>query len=169
MSLPFVLLIEHTSGRFYMSIETTINISSTNKVRLIQYSQQLDISSNELIIKLLVKYLNSHHDKYKIYSRVKYQKLADGDSWKRVHVWFSPEFYEKCFGLRLFLKLSLSNILSQAIELYLEDILKGECDNYEKNFIFQSSVYRNCPIFIITWNYPGSKIAEKILEIYEYT
>ena len=152
-----------------MSIETTISISNKNKIRLVEYSQLLDISMNELIIKLLVKYLNSNHKKTKIYSRVKYQKLEEGSVLKRIHVWFSPEFYEKCFGLRLFLKLSLSNILSQAIELFMEDILKGQYDNYVKNFFFQSSLYKNCPIFIIAWSYPGNTIAEKILEIYEYT
>ena len=133
------------------------------------YSQQLDISTNELIIQLLVKYLQSNKKKYKIYSRVTYQRLEKGCSLKRMHVWFSPEFYEKCFGLRLFLKLSLSNILAQAIDLFLDEILHGEYDNYEKNFIFQSSTYNNCPIFIITWNYPGNKVAKKIQEIYEYS
>ncbi len=152
-----------------MTIETTISISNKNKIRLINCSQQLDISTNKLIIKLLVKYINSNYNKTQIYSRVAYQKLERGTTLKRIHVWFSPEFYEKCFGLRLFLKLSLSNILSQAIDLYLEEILKGQYDNYEKNFVFQSSTYKNCPIFIIAWNYPGSEIARKILEIYEYT
>ncbi len=152
-----------------MTIETTLCISNKNKIRLVNYSQKLDISTNELIRKLLVKYLHSYKKQYKIYSRVTYQKLGEGNSLKRIHVWFSPEFYEKCFGLRLFLKLSLSNILSQAIDLYLEDILKGQYDNYEKNFFFQSSIYKTCPIFIIAWNYPGNEIATKILEIYEHT
>ncbi len=152
-----------------MDIETTVSISNKNKIRLIDYSKQLNISTNQLIIQLLVKYLNSKHKKHKVYSRVAYQKLEEGCSLKRIHVWFSPEFYEKCFGLRLFLKLSLSNILCQAIDLYLEDILQGQYDNYVMNFIFQSSEYMNCPIFIIAWDYPGNEVATKILEIYEYT
>ncbi len=152
-----------------MTIETTISISNKNKIRLLNCSQQLDISANELITRLLVKYLHSNNKKYKMYSRVTYQRLEKGCSLKRMHVWFSPEFYEKCFGLRLFLKLSLSNILAQAINLYLDEILNGQHDNYEHSFLFQSSVYKNCPIFIIAWNYPGNEIAKKIQEIYEYT
>ncbi len=152
-----------------MRIETTICISDKNKIRLANYSQQLDISTNELINKLLVKYLNSNYNKTRIYSQVKYQKLEKGTSLKRIHVWFSPDFYEKCFGLRLFLKLSLSNILAQAINLYLDEMLRGQYDNYEHNFLFQSSVYKNCPIYIIAWSYPGNKIATKIQEIYEHT
>ncbi len=152
-----------------MTIESTINISNTNKALLKKSSQQLHITINELITILLNKYLNQQVNYNKIFQRVKYQKLKQNEFWKTQHVWYSNDFYEKCLDLRRFHKFSLSNILSQAIELYLNEILTGEYDNYNKNYALFNSNYNNCTIFFISWDYPGNKVMEKIHEIFENT
>ncbi len=150
-----------------MTIETTVHISNINKECIIKTAALLNTSPNKIIIKLLTRYLNKQYGNYKTFSRISYQKKNPGDSWKIMHVWFSSEFYEKCLDLRKFHKLSLSNILSLAIKLYLNDIIHNKCDNYNKNYIVLSTVFNNCPIFILTWNYPGEKKTKELLDIYE--
>ncbi len=152
-----------------MIIETTINISKSNKKLLQEYALKYDLSINKLTIKLLIKYLNNNIGNYRTFSSIKYQKRINNDPWKTLHLWLSPDFYEKCLDLRKFHKLSLSNILSQAIKLYLKKIQYQKYDNNTTNYIFIGSVYKKCPIFIITWDYPGNKKVKQLLDIYENT
>ena len=79
----------------------------------------------------------------------------------------SPEFYDKCQDMRRFQKLSVSYILAKAMELYLQEILNGECDNYFHNYIFISFIVNKCPIFIVTWDYPGNEYAKRLLDLYD--
>ncbi len=153
-----------------MVIETTINISNSNKLLLIETALRNKISVNEMINLLLLKFLKGKFGKYHTFKRIKYQKLCTGDHWKTVHVWFSPDFYEKCLDLRKFHKCSISFILAQAIELYLNETLNSDkCDNYNRHYIFMATLYDNCPIFISTWEFPGEEKAMQILKLYENT
>ncbi len=150
-----------------MTIETTINISNVNKALLEKIASQLNTSMNVLIIKLLSRYLHNKLGSYKTFSRVSYQKKNVAEHWKCVHVWFSPEFYEMCLDLRKFHKCSLSNILAQAIDLYLDDILSDECDNYFNAYMFFDTISNNCPLFVTIWGYPGNEEAIRILKFLE--
>ena len=82
-----------------------------------------------------------------------YQKRKGKKYYKAVHVGFEDKFYEKCFDIRKFHKLSLSLILSIAIENYLDDIIKGKgvTDNYSSFYFCYFANGSISPIFIITW------------------
>ena len=152
-----------------MVIESTVNISLNKKQKIEFYSNKLNISKNELILKLLFKYLSCNLNNYKTFTRIQYQKKDQDGTWKKIHVWFSTDFYEKCLDLRKFHKLSISYILSIAIDLYLSEIINDQDDNYRHNYIFMSTIFNNCPIFIITWDYPGNKKALQLLNLYNNT
>ncbi len=150
-----------------MNINTTLNISDKNDNLLKQKAMLLNLSVNDLIIKLLSSYLNNQKGRYKVFSRVTYQKKIGNQLWKTIHVSFSPGFYDTCLDLRKFHKFSLSNILSQAINLYLEDIILNVSDNNACSYIFLASDMLDCSFFIITWNKPADKILKKLYEIYK--
>ncbi len=150
-----------------MTIETTVNISKNNRTQLENSADYLKISKNELIKRLIVRYLNQNFDNFAGSTRIKYQKRLKGEKWKPVHIWLSPEFYDKCQDLRRFHKLSISYILTKAIELYLNEILQGEHNNYFHNYMFIGFIYNNCPVFIITWDYPGNNFTTELLNLYD--
>mgnify|MGYP001613237077 CR=1 FL=1 len=152
-----------------MVIESTINISISNKKLLKRYANKFEISVSQLIVFLLNQYLCKQKGRYKTFSRIKYQKLKVGEEWTRVHVWFSADFYEKCLDLRNFHKFSLSAILSQAIDLYLDSITPVKYDNYNKCYIFFSAISDECSMFIKTWEYPGNKKVMQLLNLFENT
>ena len=150
-----------------MLIETTINISKKNYITLKESAEILKITKNELIFRLIIRYFNRKLNNFAGSTRIKYQKNENGQGWKSIHVWFSPEFYDKCQDLRKFHKFSISFILSQAIELYLNELLNGQCDNYLHSYMFFGFTFNNCPIFITTWDYPGNEFTERIFNLYD--
>ncbi len=150
-----------------MTIETTINISQKNKSILEKNSETLKISKNDLIKKLIVKFLSQNISNFPDQKRIEYQKRKSGEIWKPVHIWLSPEFYDKCQDLRRFHKLSISHILAKAIILYLHEILKGDFDTYYHNYLFIGFIHNNCPVFIITWDYPGNTFTKQLLNLYD--
>ena len=152
-----------------MVIETTINISDKNKNILNNYAQKLNINVNTLIIKLLGYYLNNQAGKYTTFKRLKYQKKEEGTIWRTLHIWLSSDFYEKCLDLRKFHKFSLSNILSQAINLYLEKISNSQYDNYPKGYLFIHSKHNNSYTFSLAWEIPEINKLTQIYELQEDT
>ena len=150
-----------------MSIDTNINITDKNHKLLEKNAFKMNITKNELVVKLLTAYLNNQSKNYEVFKRVKYQKKKKHEIWNPIHVWLSPEFYEKCINLRVFHKLSLSNILTLAIQLYLNKIIKGVADNFTKNYIFLYTDLYECPIFIIAWGYPREETVMKLYNLYK--
>ena len=150
-----------------MNVDTNINITDNSHRKLKAGASRLKITKNELVILLITKYLTEQEGKYEMLSRVRYQKKQDHESWDPIHVWFTPAFYNKCLNLRMFHKLSLSYILKQAMMLYLDEIFQSPTDNCYNQFIFLSTVIKNCPIFIITWGYPQQEIIHKLYKIYK--
>ena len=148
-----------------MTIETTINISMKNKIIIEKSAEKLQISKSEIIKRLFVLFINQNFENFPDLKRVQYQKKKPDEIWKPIHVWFSPEFYDKCQDLRRFHKLLISYILTLAILLYRNKILEGEHDNYHHNYVFIAFKHNHCPILIITWDYPGNTMVEKILQL----
>ena len=149
-----------------INIDSCVNITDNNLKLLEKSAKQLNISRNDLVVKLFIAYLSHQKNKYKVFSRVKYQKKNEHEKWRSTHVWFSQEFYEKCQNIRVFYKLSISFILAESIQLFLEKILRGSTDNYTHTYICFFTKLNNCPVFTILWEYPGEKILTKIYEIH---
>ena len=150
-----------------MTIETTINITMKNKIILERGAEKLKITKNELVKRLILRYLNKNLEKYAEFTRIQYQKKEESDSWKSIHVWLPSEFYDKCQDLRKFHKLSISFILAKAIGTHLEELLNGINDEYYHNYMFISFIHNGCPVFIITWDYPGNIFTKNILNLYD--
>ncbi len=148
-----------------MKIDTTINVTDNNTALLRSSAKKLDISINELTIRLIIKFINKKNADFKTFQRISYQKKKDSENWNRIHVWLSSEFYEKCLELRKFCKLSLSFILSLAIKLFLKDVLEKVTDNYQHNYLCKYADIDGCRMFTIAWEYPGEENMSKIQAI----
>ena len=133
-----------------MKIDSTLNISDFNVKLLDNKADQLSISRNCLIIKLLLQYAEKQKNKLIQERRIVYQKKKEGNVWLKKHIWLEPKFYEKCLDLRKFHKCSVSLILAIAIDLYLDEI-DNNTDNYEYYYKFIIINNGKYPIFIVMW------------------
>ncbi len=147
-----------------MNIDTTINITDKNLSLLNEYSNLLNINRNELIIKLINKFIIHEMENFEFFRRVRYQKKKENETWKMIHLWLNTDLYEKCLDLRKFHKLSLSYIICKAIELYLFFLLEEDFESGSNNYIFLSSMYNDCPFFVTGWNIPD---ANNLLKVWD--
>ena len=143
-----------------MNIDTTINITNTNKTLVNQVAEKLNISRSGLIIQLLKKYMHENKNTLIQHKSVSYQQKKKCEKWKKIHVWLDENFYEKCLDLRKFHKLSLSKIIQIAIALYLDNIINEITDNYQDYYSCMCKIINNSPVFIITWQQPDKKTAK---------
>ncbi len=150
-----------------MDIHTTIHISDYNKLKLERLAVLLNMNVNHITCLLITYYIQKNSKAIKMFSRIRYQKRKNNEKWLRLHVTFSPGFYEKCQDLRKFHKLSISSILSKAIELYSQEIIKNKYDNYFHNYIIFMKIVDDSPQFLILWNYQEEKKMRKLYEMYE--
>lgn len=115
----------------FISTTLYVNIKILEKINLAGNIK--NISSNEIISILLRKMLKKYKNKFKFYHPVKYQKKDPKKQWKRHHVKFNDVDYELFTDQRKFYKLSVSLLLTQAVEEYLDELLNEERpkDNYQ--------------------------------------
>ncbi len=152
-----------------MKIDTTINITDNNTILLKESAAKLNISINELVIRLISQLLTDKNNKIKSFQRISYQKKNENENWNPIHIWISPEFYEKCLDLRKFFKLSLSFILAKAIKQFLNRILEGITDNYSHNYILLSSISDDSRFFTTVWDYPQQETIQNIIQFHDKT
>ena len=150
-----------------MHIDTTVNISKNNRSLFVETAKELKITKSELFIILITKYLNHYKKDIQHFKKVSYQKRNFDGDWKKMHIWISPGFYEKCIDLRKFQKLSLSYILALAIKLYLKEIKEVDTDIYLHQYVTFYSFYKSTLIFTIMWNYPEEKVVKKVMNMHE--
>ena len=136
-----------------MKIDTTLNVGKENVGILKESAELMNITRNELIVKLISRYMSENKNSMILHKSSDYQKRKGKKYYRAVRVGFEEKFYEKCFDIRRFHKLSLSLILFIAIENYLDDIIKGKgvTDNYSSFYFCYFANGSISPIFIITW------------------
>jgi hypothetical protein len=158
-------------GGFWM--RTTIYINHYHFNKLIDASNLLNISRNELISMFISRLTHDNRFETKLFETVKYQDSESNINWITMHVKFEPVFYEKALDLRRHYKYSVSWFISYAIMEYLDDIVgkllnpenrKKIWDNYDRNYIYISREYENIHTFTVSWGFVKEKYLKKLLQ-----
>jgi hypothetical protein len=147
-------------------IRTTINISENTLDTLISASRKLNIPETD-VIKLLMMYThrdNKRDDRYfKMFSIIKYQKRDPDIKWFCMHISLTSFEYEHFIDMRKMFKMSVSHIISFALQRYLNIILKkysvnGKVDNnpsiYFPFYIFYVDFVHGVKSYIISSEKP---------------
>lgn len=118
----------------FHDIHTTVNLSREHATILNESAVKLRVSRSKLVVLLLRKLLVNLKKRKCNFTSVQYQKNAGHNGWKKVHVFFEPVDYEVFTDMRNYYKWSVSALLAMAIDRYLDEILEGGKENFEKNF-----------------------------------
>lgn len=136
-----------------MRIETTLNVRDDYCAKIQVAADSLGCSRSEVIIMLLRRVMDDDSFDIPRNQRVKYQER--GLAFKKFHISFSEIDYEFFLNLRMFLKLSLSHILSLAVEKYLNEkmAIKTDKNSYPCYIITKNSMERSVS-WQINWGIP---------------
>jgi len=147
-----------------MVIETTVNIKISVRERL-NNAARLTGLSHSALIRLLLRYIIKRHDNMIGHRKcIQYQEATRVRNWSKLHVMMQSRDYEIFLDLRKFCKRSVSFLVSSAIMLYLEDVVKeilGDSereegtDNYQfHHYILIRDMIDNVICWRIYWGYP---------------
>ena len=152
-----------------MKRDTTINITDTYRELIVKTAKKLNISKNELMIRLIKKYMNKNSGNLERFCSIQYQTKSESEKLVKEHLWIDNIFYEKCQDVRRFHKLSVSFVLALAIKLYIDTITTKTTDIYRDYFFSYSTIINNSPIYITAWTAPDKKTAQKLQQLYSNT
>ncbi len=152
-----------------MFIDTTINITDKNRKLIKDYAFKLKITKSQLIVKLLTMYYEDNKNNCKLFKRIKYQKISNDEKWGQMHIWLNNGFYEKCLDMRKFHKLSLSNIVSVALKLYIHLISQKQNNVIHDSYLILKSNEKNSSFIITFTNYPDKTTLNMLYNIFELT
>lgn len=87
---------------------------------------------------------------------VQYQSRRNPDEWHAFHVNLRMDDYEYFMDMKKLLKMSISLMLANAVEKYLNEILtKKLSDNYQfKNYTVIKEIIDNIIIWKFIWGFP---------------
>ena len=104
-------------------IKSSVNINIEKLSLLENFSEDNELSVNEIISLLLRKIMEDGKYSAKKFGAVKYQDIDPDKNWEILTVYFEDVDYEFFTDMRKFFKESVSLILSKAIDLFLDTIL----------------------------------------------
>ncbi len=152
-----------------MDIETTVYLKRQFLNKIISASDLCNISRSEIVFLLLNKFMKNDSMEIKAFSPVEYQDADSDAKWRRLHVVFGHDFYERCLDMRKVYKKSVSFLVAIAVLEYL-DILIRELtgreksnDNYTPNYSFIVKTYNKVPLIITHWEFPDKKLLKKLI------
>ncbi len=152
-----------------MKIDTTLNIKLNILEGIEEAASECGISRSRFISLLIIRFLKGKHVDGNKQSRVKYQNRDKNVKWKRPHVVFDYDLYEKCIDTRKLCKLSVSFIVQIAFNLYfysvIQELQKG--DNSERplrHYICIGRVVDGVFSYSVFWDFPTEKLLIKYLE-----
>ena len=128
-----------------MTTETTINIHTDTLTRLSAAASHLRISKSELVSSLVSFYKGKSSAYLPSRIRVCYQERRDKECWRRLHLCLRRDEYDFFLDMRFVLKLSVSFIVSQAVELYLDELMQVMINNTD-NYRYRN--YAICQMYI---------------------
>ena len=139
-------------------IDTTVNIWPDLFDALEDASRWAGVARREMISSLLNMVSRRERRSFRCWMRVRYQKRDGMHPWRRIHVRFRDDEYEFALDLRKVRKMSVSFLLSYAIEKYLVEI-RGESGGYTDNYHYRNYAILNIFIedvscWIFCWGIP---------------
>ena len=147
-------------------MRTTININKDLKNKLLNTADMLEITSNELIARLIHLVISKNKFKMTMSKSVRYQDRDPKKNWKTHHVTFDDRLYNASLDFRNFFKVSVSLLISFAIVNFLDVVLKKlansnmnnqKVDNYPLNYIVIAKMFDDIQGFIVIWGIPEEK------------
>lgn len=155
-----------------MTIKTTLNLRYAQVNKIIQLSEKLDCSKSCIINSLFRKIFKINSFKIRFLHSVQYQeRIKDIDSWKHFHISLEGDVYEKCHDMRKLFKLSVSLIISYAIDKYLEELInelfEGKAgDNYSSNYILFYTKSDYLTYITLVWGMLEEKDLSKVYNLH---
>lgn len=116
--------------------QSSIYIRDDLYKKLTQAVDILGVKRSRLIELLFIRYLERNNYKKIDFKSQKYQKIKKETKCRRICIYWRNEIYEQCFDARKVFKKSISYIIAQAIDNYLDEIIneiqnKGVTNNYK--------------------------------------
>ncbi len=146
-----------------MYIDTTININ-TSIFGMISRAVLLTGQPKNLIISSVMRRLADDYERLvQPWSRVRYQKRDAAGNWRLMHLSLKPDEYEFFLDLRKVFKFSVSCLIANAIEKYLDEILnkihRGADNYWYENYMFSCVIVDGVICWILSWGVPRTLIA----------
>lgn len=141
-----------------MQRETTVNIGVDVYARLKRAADAAGISRNMMVSAVITYACRKAKPRAVVRGLVKYQGRSDMTDWRRVHVRFRDDEYEFFHDLRKVWKMSVSFILTEAIENYLDELIPKlikNPDNYRyQNYASSRIVVDDMVCWVFYWGMP---------------
>ncbi len=156
-------------GGQWMKIDTTVYMKRVVLERIDSSAKKFSISRSKLVSLLLIRMMQGKNTDKNRFSRVKYQKRDKNGDWKRPHVMFEPDLYEKNIDMRKLHKKSVSYIVTVAYKRYFDSVIEelndgGFTDNYLKHYICIGKRIGSVFSYTVFWEYPPEKYLYQHLE-----
>ncbi len=139
-------------------IDTTVNVSEGILFRLDEAARRLGITRSGVISALVVRFAGRGDRGCGVWMRVKYQERLKSGSRRKAHVRLKADEYEFFVDSRKVFKFSVSFIIAQAVELYLEELLKeikGNADSYRySNYAMMEFIVDSIITRVYYWGVP---------------
>ena len=141
-----------------MKIKTTINIRRDLFERIVTAAEDAGVTTGAVVSALLRHYADNAARREASWERVRYQRRQPGVKWKKMHFEPGRDEYEYCIDLRKVLKFSVSCLIANAVENYLDELIArwgNMIDNYHFCNYVKSHIYENdVSIWIYYWGIP---------------
>ena len=145
-----------------MIIKTTINIRIDLLERITIAATRAQVPVSVMVSALLRRFADRAARREAQWTRVRYQPRKQGIPWRRQHIQLGASEYEYCIDLRKVMKFSVSRLVAEAVELYLDDLIElwGEdIDTYRLlNYVKTHFILENAICWIYYWNIPPTLI-----------
>ncbi|MBN2160451.1 MAG: hypothetical protein JW807_13740 [Spirochaetes bacterium] len=138
-------------------IETTLYLRNYQRTRLLEAVVTTGQPRGRIISALMKKIAGDHGKLIRSWSRVKYQDRS-GEKGREFHVTLKPDEYEFFQDLRKFFKRSVSGLVADAVDKYLDEVIEEitkETDNYwYSNYALSSIIIDGVVCWILYWGIP---------------
>ncbi len=143
-------------------METTLNMRADIMERIGIEARKSGISRSKIAIFLLKQAMEDVNNPEPLGKLVRYQTRRRPEEWHEFHLRLREDEYEYLQDLRKFLKMSVSLILSIAVQKYLTKSSKKITDNYRfRNYVLIKEIFNNIISWRIIWGFPPD--LEKLL------
>lgn len=153
-----VLMDRGIHGGNDMKRDTTVNIDRDVYDRLQKAAETAGVSRNVMVSSAIAYSCRRERPRAAERGLVKYQSRMENGGRRRVHVGFREDEYEFFHDLRKVWKMSVSYILAQAIEKYLDELvllMAVNPDNYRyRNYASSRIIVDNVICWVIYWGIP---------------
>lgn len=139
-------------------IETTVYMRREDLDILKDAAEKSGVAKKSLVSSLLNLLSRRERRICRAWERVRYQQRNGEGGWKRLHVKLRADEYEFSIDLRKVMKMSVSFLISYAINHYLKELLEmlaKNGDNYQyRNYAIMNIVEENVSCWILCWGIP---------------